>query len=305
MESVRYAFEIALDNLQLAGLCWSRYTSVVRLLEHMFKAPTEMVSSQLTCSEAHPIIHSQCHTICSYILSAGTNPYVSTTDWIQNYKEDSHFLCEECNQCLQCTYSFSRIPDLVVLEFEGKDVHIDSEVIRSFKVLLICYLLVTYCLTYITTCLIMRTRRRAISDGNKNNELQLPLFLFSHLFTHFLLCLSVHLFLIQTPIDLFIETCANPSPSPTTSINSHQPCSHAAPSTLNGEFRRIAWLQNCHVTCVSGCRQPSTRAGPQIIPPKGVTQSGQILGNFGHQGSSNPDKMRSNRGTPIVVIQTR
>ena len=63
-----------------------------------------------------------------------------------------------------------------------------------FKVLLICHLLVTYCLTYFTTYLIMRTRRRAISDGNKNNELQLPFFLFAHLFTHFLLCLSVHLF---------------------------------------------------------------------------------------------------------------
>ena len=119
-ESVRDIFKIALDNLQLAGLCWGRYISVVRLLEHMFKAPTEIVSSQLTCSEGHPIIHSQCHTICSYVLSAGTNPYASTTDWIQNYKEDSHFLCEECNQCLQCTYSWSRIPDLVVLEFEGK-----------------------------------------------------------------------------------------------------------------------------------------------------------------------------------------
>jgi hypothetical protein len=86
----------------------------------------------------------------------------------------------------------------------------------SFKVPIICHLLVTYCLTYFTTYLIMRTRRRAISDRNKNNELHLPLFLFAHLFTHFLLCLSIHLFSIQTPIDLFIdnlETCANPSPS--------------------------------------------------------------------------------------------
>ena len=61
-------------------------------------------------------------------MSAGTNPYVSTTDWIQNYKEDSRLLCEECNQCLQRTYSFSRIPDLIVFEFEGRDICIDPEV---------------------------------------------------------------------------------------------------------------------------------------------------------------------------------
>ena len=60
-------------------------------------------------------------------LSACTNSYVSTTDWIQNYK-DSHLLCEDCNQCPQCTYSFSRIPDLIVFEFEGKDICIDPEV---------------------------------------------------------------------------------------------------------------------------------------------------------------------------------
>jgi len=94
----------------------------------MFKAPTEMVSSQLTCSEGHPIIHNQCHSIYSFVLSAGTNPYVSTTDWIQNYKEDSCLLCEECNQCLQHSYSFSRIPDLIVFEFEGKNICIDPEV---------------------------------------------------------------------------------------------------------------------------------------------------------------------------------
>ncbi|KAF8223612.1 hypothetical protein L208DRAFT_1315993, partial [Tricholoma matsutake] len=128
LESVRDRFRIALDNSQLAGLCWGRYTSVVRLLEYMFKASTEMVSSQLTCSERHPIIHSQCHSIYSYVLSAGTNPYVSTTDWIKNYKEDSRLLCEECNQCLQHTYSFSKIPDLIVFEFEGKDICIDPEV---------------------------------------------------------------------------------------------------------------------------------------------------------------------------------
>ncbi|KAF8231363.1 hypothetical protein L208DRAFT_1470057 [Tricholoma matsutake] len=121
LESVRDTFRMNLDDLQLAGLCWGRYTSVVRLLEYM-------VSSQLTCREGHFIIHSQCHSIHSYVLSAGTNPYVSRTDWIQNYKEDSCLLCQECNQCLQCTYSFSRIPDLIVFEFEGKEICIDPEV---------------------------------------------------------------------------------------------------------------------------------------------------------------------------------
>ena len=72
------------------------------------------------------------------------------------------------------------------------------------KVVLICYLLVTHWLTYFVTYLIRRARRRAISDKNKDNELYLPLFLFAHLFTRFLLCLSVHLFWIQTPIDLNI-----------------------------------------------------------------------------------------------------
>ena len=87
-----------------------------------------MVSSQLTCSEEHPIIHNQCYSIYSFVLSAGTNPYVSTTDWIQNYKEDSCLLCEECNQCLQHSYSFSRIPDLIIFKFEGKNICIDPEV---------------------------------------------------------------------------------------------------------------------------------------------------------------------------------
>ncbi|KAF8221603.1 hypothetical protein L208DRAFT_1327085 [Tricholoma matsutake] len=128
LESVRDTFRMGLDDLRLAGLCWGRYTSVVRLLKYMFKAFTEMVSSQLTCREGHSITHSQCHSIYSYILSAGTNPYVSTTDWIQNYKEDSCLLCQECNQCLQCTYSFLRIPDLIVFEFEGKEIFIDPEV---------------------------------------------------------------------------------------------------------------------------------------------------------------------------------
>jgi hypothetical protein len=53
LESVRDTFRMGLDDLHLAGLCWGRYTSVVRLLEYMFKAPTEMVSSQLTCREGH------------------------------------------------------------------------------------------------------------------------------------------------------------------------------------------------------------------------------------------------------------
>ena len=43
----------------------------------------------------------------------------------QTYKEDS---CEECNQCLQHSYSFSRIPDLIIFEFEGKNICIDPEV---------------------------------------------------------------------------------------------------------------------------------------------------------------------------------
>ena len=43
----------------------------------------------------------------------------------------------------------------------------------SFKVVLICYLLLTYWLTYFVTYLIRRTRRRAISDVNKDNELLL------------------------------------------------------------------------------------------------------------------------------------
>ena len=80
LESVQDTFRMALDDLKLAGLCWGRYTSVVRLLEYMFKAPTEMVTSQLTCSEGHPIIHNQSYSIYSFVLSAGTNPYVSTTD---------------------------------------------------------------------------------------------------------------------------------------------------------------------------------------------------------------------------------
>ena len=80
LESVRDTFRMALDDLQLAGLRWDRYTSVVRLLEYMFETPTEMVTSQLTCREGHSIIHSQHQSIYSYVLSAGTNPYVSTTD---------------------------------------------------------------------------------------------------------------------------------------------------------------------------------------------------------------------------------
>jgi hypothetical protein len=42
--------------------------------------------------------------------------------------------------------------------------------IGLFKVVLICYLLVTYWLTYSVTYLIRRIIRRAISDENKNNE---------------------------------------------------------------------------------------------------------------------------------------
>jgi hypothetical protein len=45
-----------------------------------------------------------------------------------------------------------------------------SDSIGSFKALLISHLLVTYHLTYFATYFIRRTRR-AISDINKNNEL--------------------------------------------------------------------------------------------------------------------------------------
>jgi hypothetical protein len=47
----------------------------------------------------------------------------------------------------------------------------NKRTIGLFKVLLICYLLVTYWFTYFATYLIRKTIRRAISGGFKNNEL--------------------------------------------------------------------------------------------------------------------------------------
>lgn len=67
--------------------------------------------------------------------------------------------------------------------------------IGSFKVALICDLLLTYCLAYSYTYSRMRTRSRPISDGFKDNELACPFFLFAYLFVCFLLRLSRHMFL--------------------------------------------------------------------------------------------------------------
>jgi hypothetical protein len=64
----------------------------------------------------------------------------------------------------------------------------------SFKVALICNLLVTCCLSYSSTYLIIRTRSRPISDGFKENEPACPLFLFAYLFVCFLLHLLHHMF---------------------------------------------------------------------------------------------------------------
>ncbi|KAF8224769.1 hypothetical protein L208DRAFT_1195056, partial [Tricholoma matsutake] len=61
------------------------------------------------------------------ILSAGTNPYVSIQDWIQNYSESSQFRCSECNQHLIHSFSFLSVPAIVIFEFEGKILKIDSE----------------------------------------------------------------------------------------------------------------------------------------------------------------------------------
>jgi hypothetical protein len=128
LEIVRDVFRHMLDNMQLAGLRWGTYTLVVRLLHIMFESPTEMVSSQLSCSQGHPVVCNMHQSLQSYVLSAGTNSYASITEWMQDYSESSTHLCQECNQSLLRTFSFSRLPDIIVFEFEGNELHIDPEV---------------------------------------------------------------------------------------------------------------------------------------------------------------------------------
>ncbi|KAF8225638.1 hypothetical protein L208DRAFT_1021078, partial [Tricholoma matsutake] len=121
LEHVRDRFRHELDNLRIAGL-WDIQTSVVRLLQLMFATPTQIVSSQLTCSQGHTLSQAQTHQhlIQSCILSAGTNPYVSIQDWIQ--KLYSWFRCLNCNQHLIHSFSFSSIPAIILFEFEGKTI---------------------------------------------------------------------------------------------------------------------------------------------------------------------------------------
>jgi hypothetical protein len=125
LENVRDEFRHTLDSLHLDGLQWGQYTSVVRLLLLMFTTPTEMVSSQLTCSQGHVVSHNTVHSIESCVLSAGTNSYTSIADWIRNFSESSHFRCGECNQNLLHTFSFSTIPPL--------ELQIDSEVLVTSR----------------------------------------------------------------------------------------------------------------------------------------------------------------------------
>jgi hypothetical protein len=128
LETVRDVFHHMLDNMQLPGLRWGTYISVVQLLHTMFESPTEMVSSQLSCSQGHHVVCNMHQSLQSYVLSAGTNSYASITEWMQDYSENSNRLCQECNQSLLWTFSFSRLPDLVIFEFEGKELHINPEV---------------------------------------------------------------------------------------------------------------------------------------------------------------------------------
>ncbi|KAF8240173.1 hypothetical protein L208DRAFT_1234842, partial [Tricholoma matsutake] len=130
LENVRDIFRHKLDDLRIAGLRWGRHTSVVRLLQLMFTTPTQIVSSQLTCSQEHTLTQAQTHqhSVWSCILSSGTSPYVSIQDWIQNHQEGSMSRCSECNQHLICSYSFVSVPAILIFEFEGKKLKIDPEV---------------------------------------------------------------------------------------------------------------------------------------------------------------------------------
>ena len=73
------------------------------------------------------------HSIESCVLSAGMNSYTSIAHWIHNFSESSHFRCSECNQNLLRTFSFSTIPPLIIFEFEGKELQIDSEVLVTSR----------------------------------------------------------------------------------------------------------------------------------------------------------------------------
>lgn len=86
--------------------------------------------------------------------------------------------------------------------------------IGPFKVLLICYFLVTYWLTYFATYFIRKTISRAISGGFENNELDWSLFLFAPLFVH----LSVHL--------LYPPVHSSPPVIRQVLVRSHQSPSH-------------------------------------------------------------------------------
>ncbi|KAF8218484.1 hypothetical protein L208DRAFT_1350979, partial [Tricholoma matsutake] len=103
------------------------------LLQLMFTTPTQIVSSQLTCSQEHTLTQAQTcqHSVWSCILSSGTSPYVSIQDWIQNHQEGSMSRCSECNQHLICSYSFVSVPAILIFEFEGKNSKIDPEVSRN------------------------------------------------------------------------------------------------------------------------------------------------------------------------------
>ncbi|KAF8220426.1 hypothetical protein L208DRAFT_1333799, partial [Tricholoma matsutake] len=130
LEHVRDIFRHELDDLQIAGLQWGRPTSVVRLLQLMFTTPTQIVSSQLTCSQEHSLTQAQTHqhSIQSCVLSAGANPYASIQGLIQNYHEDSKFRCSEYNQHLIHLYSFLSVPAIIIFEFEEMFLRIDPEV---------------------------------------------------------------------------------------------------------------------------------------------------------------------------------
>ena len=119
LEDVRDTLRRKLSLLEPSRFSWGRYTSAVALMQQLLM-PLEMpvTSSQLTCTSGHHV-HSSSRDNYHCIQHAGTNTYLSITDWIQNYQESSSHRCQQCNNGLVRKYTFVSTPGLLVFEFEG------------------------------------------------------------------------------------------------------------------------------------------------------------------------------------------
>jgi hypothetical protein len=130
LEIVRDTFHQTVDDLHITGLSWGVYTSAVNVMLTLFTTSDPVVSSQILCTGIHEMRrfdHYESSLSCC-VLSAGTNEYMSISNWIHNFTESSQCRCDVCNNLLTRQYNFVNIPEVLVFAFEDQKLNIDKEI---------------------------------------------------------------------------------------------------------------------------------------------------------------------------------